>query len=158
MPKSCHINSENLENFVRNSLPKIFKDSLDRLSLNLYSHYDPSIGRWTSKDPILFNGGDTNLYGYALNDPVNFVDPSGLLTEGFIGRHFTPGQQITIGGAFFGGAAFLARNGYSSPFLVPVAFWFAYEGYKNVSRARERGFQPFNLLQGVQDFDGAQCK
>jgi RHS repeat-associated protein len=40
--------------------------------------YDPSIGRWTTKDPIGFNGGDTNLYGYVLNDPVNFVDPSGL--------------------------------------------------------------------------------
>ncbi|MCB0411731.1 MAG: hypothetical protein KDD22_04355, partial [Bdellovibrionales bacterium] len=23
-----------------------------------------------SKDPILFAGGDTNLYGYVLNDPV----------------------------------------------------------------------------------------
>ncbi|MEN0059685.1 MAG: RHS repeat-associated core domain-containing protein [Bdellovibrio sp.] len=40
--------------------------------------YDPEIGRWTSKDPILFGGGDTNLYGYVQNDPVNWVDPSGL--------------------------------------------------------------------------------
>ncbi|MDP3980321.1 MAG: RHS repeat-associated core domain-containing protein, partial [Chlamydiota bacterium] len=39
--------------------------------------YDPEIGRWTSKDPILFNGGDTNLYGYVLGDPVNLVDPTG---------------------------------------------------------------------------------
>lgn len=41
-------------------------------------HYDPETGRWTSKDPILFNGGDTNLYGYVANDPVNWVDPMGL--------------------------------------------------------------------------------
>ena len=40
--------------------------------------YDPETGRWTSKDPILFGGGDTNLYGYVLQDPVNFVDPDGL--------------------------------------------------------------------------------
>jgi RHS repeat-associated protein len=40
--------------------------------------YDPSIGRWLSKDPILFNGGDANLYGYVLQDPVNWIDPSGL--------------------------------------------------------------------------------
>lgn len=30
------------------------------------------------KDPIGFAGGDTNLYGYGLNDPVNLIDPSGL--------------------------------------------------------------------------------
>jgi len=40
--------------------------------------YDAKMGRWTSKDPIGFNGGDANLYGYVANDPVNFVDPSGL--------------------------------------------------------------------------------
>lgn len=40
--------------------------------------YDPIIGRWLSKDPILFGGGDTNLYGYVANDPVNWTDPSGL--------------------------------------------------------------------------------
>jgi RHS repeat-associated protein len=39
--------------------------------------YDPETGRWTSKDPILFAGGDTNLYGYVVNDPVNFIDPDG---------------------------------------------------------------------------------
>lgn len=40
--------------------------------------YDPQVGRWTSKDPIGFLGGDTNLYGYVLHDPVNLVDPFGL--------------------------------------------------------------------------------
>jgi uncharacterized protein RhaS with RHS repeats len=35
-------------------------------------------GRWTSKDPIRFNGGDTNLFGYVLNDPINLTDPNGL--------------------------------------------------------------------------------
>ncbi len=40
--------------------------------------YDAEVGRWTSKDPILFNGGDSNLFGYVANDPVNWIDPSGL--------------------------------------------------------------------------------
>jgi RHS repeat-associated protein len=39
--------------------------------------YDPEVGRWTAKDPILFNGGQTNLYAYVANDPVSFVDPTG---------------------------------------------------------------------------------
>lgn len=42
--------------------------------------YDGETGRWLSKDPILFNGGDTNLYGYVLMDPVNFVDPYGTFS------------------------------------------------------------------------------
>jgi len=45
-----------------------------------YRDYDPDIGRWTAKDPIIFEGGDTDLYGYCLNDPVNWMDPWGLWT------------------------------------------------------------------------------
>ena len=40
--------------------------------------YDPATGRWLQKDPILFRGGDTNLYAYVGGDPVNWIDPSGL--------------------------------------------------------------------------------
>ena len=43
--------------------------------------YDPETGRWTAKDPILFAGGDTDLYGYCLNDPVNLVDSKGLFWD-----------------------------------------------------------------------------
>jgi len=41
--------------------------------------YDPETGRWTAKDPIGFAGGDTDLYGYCVNDPVNWADPKGLI-------------------------------------------------------------------------------
>ncbi|MGC4064923.1 MAG: RHS repeat-associated core domain-containing protein [Polyangiaceae bacterium] len=40
--------------------------------------YDARFGRWTHKDPILFGGGQANLYVYVGNDPVNRIDPSGL--------------------------------------------------------------------------------
>jgi len=39
--------------------------------------YDAETGRWTSKDPIGFEGDDTNLYGYALEDPIDLYDPTG---------------------------------------------------------------------------------
>jgi len=38
-------------------------------------------GRWTAKDPIIFAGGDTNLYAYVASDPINWIDPSGLVVE-----------------------------------------------------------------------------
>jgi RHS repeat-associated protein len=40
--------------------------------------YDVETGHWTTKDPIDFWGGDTNLYAYVQGDPVNWTDPSGL--------------------------------------------------------------------------------
>ena len=45
-----------------------------------FRDYDPDIGRWTAKDPILFAGGDTDLYGYCMNDPVRFMDPEGKVS------------------------------------------------------------------------------
>ena len=42
-----------------------------------FRDYDPDIGRWTSKDPIFFAGGDSDLYGYCLSDPIGLADPEG---------------------------------------------------------------------------------
>ncbi len=42
--------------------------------------YDPSVGRWTCKDPVgLVAGG--NPYAYCSDDPINYADPSGLIGE-----------------------------------------------------------------------------
>ncbi|HRX72339.1 MAG TPA: RHS repeat-associated core domain-containing protein, partial [Candidatus Competibacteraceae bacterium] len=50
--------------------------------------YDAETGRWTAKDPILFGGEDSNLYGYVVNDPINIVDYEGksplLVIGGFL--------------------------------------------------------------------------
>jgi RHS repeat-associated protein len=54
--------------------------------------YDPHTGRWTAKDPLLFAGGDTNLYAYAKSDPVNLIDPSGLLFGGAVNAGEVYGQ------------------------------------------------------------------
>ncbi|MFZ5774657.1 MAG: RHS repeat-associated core domain-containing protein [Thermodesulfobacteriota bacterium] len=41
-------------------------------------YYDPQAGRFISRDPIGFAGGDVNVYRYVLNNPVNAIDPYGL--------------------------------------------------------------------------------
>src|SRR2546425_8431683 len=46
--------------------------------------YESTAGRWTSPDPLRGSVGNPqsfNAYGYAGNDPVNLVDPSGLWAD-----------------------------------------------------------------------------
>ena len=40
--------------------------------------YNPTLGRFMSEDPKLFDAGDYNLFRYCHNDPVDFTDPMGL--------------------------------------------------------------------------------
>ncbi|QLI81199.1 RHS repeat-associated core domain-containing protein [Chitinibacter fontanus] len=44
--------------------------------------YDAKTARWTAKDPIRFNGGDSNIFSYVGGNPINFIDPSGLAACG----------------------------------------------------------------------------
>jgi RHS repeat-associated protein len=41
--------------------------------------YEPESGRWTAGDPILFDGGQANLYAYVGSEPVGRRDPTGLV-------------------------------------------------------------------------------
>jgi RHS repeat-associated protein len=40
--------------------------------------YSPTLGRWTSLDPLSYAAGDVNLYRTVGNNPLNSLDPSGL--------------------------------------------------------------------------------
>lgn len=66
--------------------------------------YDPVVGRWITKDPIGFGGGDTNLYNYTDGNPISNIDPLGLARRFSIGVGFSlavlipgVGESITLG-------------------------------------------------------------
>jgi RHS repeat-associated protein len=49
------------------------------LSYYGYRFYNPSVGRWMTRDPLEESVG-INLYEFVLNNPVNIIDPEGLTT------------------------------------------------------------------------------
>jgi RHS repeat-associated protein len=66
--------------------------------------YDPFVGRWISKDPILFGGRQANLYVYVNDDPVNRSDAAGLWgIFGGGGGEAAIGPAGSIGGGYFWG-------------------------------------------------------
>ncbi len=63
--------------------------------------YDPRLRRFTAPDPILYDSGQTNLYAFAGNDPINRSDPTGLDSRSI----FTGGASIEASGAIGDGAS-----------------------------------------------------
>ena len=51
------------------------------LSDNRARWYEPATGRFINEDPSGFKGGDANLFRYVGNDPLNRIDPSGLMAK-----------------------------------------------------------------------------
>lgn len=61
--------------------------------------YDVESGWWLTKDPIRFDGG-LNLYGYAFNDPMNFIDAEGelpSLLQGLVDAAAGFGDALSFG-------------------------------------------------------------
>ena len=68
-----------------------YYDEETGLHYNYHRYYDPKTGRYLTPDPIGLGGG-INLFVYASNNPINAIDPFGLMEDairapkGFFGR------------------------------------------------------------------------
>jgi RHS repeat-associated protein len=85
--------------------PRVFGQLVYQPSVNLYSagarSYDPDAGRFLSVDPIIrdaFNPQSLSVYAYAENNPVRFVDPTGLAAQ-LVGG---PSGQFDLFSGIFG--------------------------------------------------------
>ena len=58
-----------------------YQDWETGLQLLTARYYDAEVGRFVTRDPIGFGGGDWNIYGYLHNRVLRGVDPSGLKTN-----------------------------------------------------------------------------
>jgi RHS repeat-associated protein len=61
-------------------------------------YYNPHLQRFISEDPAEFVAGDTNLYAYVGNDPINFTDPLGLEKESAVCRALPDGRTVGVVG------------------------------------------------------------
>lgn len=91
-------------------------------------YYDPEVGRFINKDPIGYTE-DINLYRYVVSNPVNWIDPAGLipLHEIFLKVEEKLSPLVVAGGLVVTGAAAATAGAYAivkapvlAPFLIIV--------------------------------------
>jgi RHS repeat-associated protein len=80
-------------------------------------HYDPKLGRWTTADPLGYEGGP-NLYAYVLNAPLTHIDLYGLQGQeaGHLGHTANIFRQTLEGLCNFVGG-FVQKIGWGISFL-----------------------------------------
>ncbi len=67
-----------------------------------HRYYDARTGRFIQRDPIGFEGGQTNLYAYAMNNPFTFVDPDGTFFGLGVGEVLVYGGALAIAFTTYG--------------------------------------------------------
>ncbi|OCG47550.1 hypothetical protein A9G35_03515 [Gilliamella sp. Choc5-1] len=142
------------------------------LHYNINRYYDPFTGRYITQDPLGILGG-LNSYQYAGSDPINWVDPLGLLKiedsgfEGIAGKGTNGAPQADSAKYFgqerqywtkdpieFNGNKVYQRNDLFDPNAVDA------KGRTNIQRMElgyaplDKNRQPINLHHMIQRQDG----
>ena len=86
-------NSSVVNNF---RFPGQYYDEETGFHYNYHRYYDPKTGRYLMPDPIGLAGG-INLFVYASNNPVNNIDPLGLIPPGWWERNGPPPSPSSWG-------------------------------------------------------------
>jgi len=107
--------------------------------------YGADIGRWTAKDLVQYGDLGTNPYTYVSNDPVNFVDPSGLFSWSWAGL----GGTLAMG---IGGALGLSGSLVLGPALIVVgAALIAYDWSSSIDSAKQVGESGAEDLRNIYE-------
>jgi hypothetical protein len=103
------------------------------------AHYDPNIGRWLSRDPIMEEGG-VNLYGFVGNDGVNSWDYLGLKKNG-------PGTAESMYDAAKASGEKGLKDGISE-----------FEKFYNPWRSNPKNIGKSSPIEGPPEYGGRVCK
>lgn len=103
--------------------------------------YDPHIGRWITKDTMMFTGG-LNLYGYNINNPVNLIDIDGKKPRSPGGGRGSSGNPRPIGSNHQGRSGTWGRDGRFYPSMGEP--WRQKEQWER--------FDPSDLLPDPEDW------
>lgn len=103
--------------------------------------YDPVTRRFTAPDPIGYDGGQTNLYAFAHNDPLDRADPDGLRDGDNIA---TGGVSLEVsGGLGYAGSFGFNVQWFGGPWNPPSVY------YYGTAPEKDRAGRPVDNQRGA---------